>query len=50
MNQRRKQLILAAIYLDINAGNISSVCNGRKHHKTATAKNNCQKYSFEFLK
>lgn len=40
----------AAIKLNISAGNISSVCNGRKHHKTAKSKNDDQKYRFEFVR
>lgn len=39
----------AAIDLDIYAKSISQICNKRKYHKTATSKNDCQRYRFEFV-
>ena len=39
----------ACIELDIDASNISSICNQRKHHKTATSKKDGKKYTFKFI-
>ena len=39
----------SAIELNINASNISSICNQRKHHKTATSKKDGKKYTFKFM-
>lgn len=40
----------ASIDLNINASHTSEICNQIKHRKSATSKNNGQKYRFEFLK
>ena len=39
----------SAIELNINASNISSICNQRKHHKTTTSKKDGKKYTFRYL-
>lgn len=39
----------SAIELNIDASSISSICRKVKHHKTATSKNDGNKYSFKFV-
>ena len=39
----------AAVELDINTSNISSICSKRKHYKTAKSKKDGCKYTFKFL-
>lgn len=40
----------ASIELNIGVSEISSICLKRKYHKTATSKNDGNKYRFEFVK
>ena len=47
--RRFNSIQASAIELDINASNISSICDQRKHHKSAKSKKTGHKYSFKFM-